>query len=56
MWLNAEAILNLLRQDPEVARLAAKYLRWLSLSLPAYAFNTVSRRWFQAQGKSTGFC
>lgn len=50
IWLNAEAILLLLRQDQEVARLAALYLRWALLGLPAYAFNQISRRYFQAQG------
>lgn len=50
VWANAEAILLLLRQDPEVAHLAAVYLRWALLGLPAYAFNQISRRYFQAQG------
>lgn len=50
IWVNAEPILLLLRQDPEVARLAALYLRWELLCLPAYVFNNVSRRYFQSQG------
>ncbi|KAG2134116.1 MATE efflux family protein [Suillus clintonianus] len=50
IWFNAEPILLLLRQDPEVARLAGIYLKWASLGLPAYAFNTISRRYFQSQG------
>ncbi|KAG2359531.1 mate-domain-containing protein [Suillus spraguei] len=50
IWLNAESILLLLKQDPEVAQLAAVYLRWSSLGLPAYAFNSISRRYFQSQG------
>ncbi|KAF8067574.1 mate-domain-containing protein [Lyophyllum atratum] len=50
LWFNAEAILLSLKQDPEVASLAAVYLRWLSIGLPAYAFNCVSRRYFQSQG------
>ncbi|KAJ7054450.1 MATE efflux family protein [Mycena amicta] len=50
IWWNAEAILLVLKQDPEVARLAALYLRWVSLGLPAYAFNLISRRYFQSQG------
>ncbi|KAJ7089340.1 MATE efflux family protein [Mycena belliarum] len=50
IWFNAEAILLGLQQDPEVARLASLYLRWVSLGLPAYAFNLVSRRYFQSQG------
>ncbi|KAJ6469530.1 MATE efflux family protein [Mycena sanguinolenta] len=50
IWFNAEAILLGLKQDPEVAKLAAVYLKWVSLGLPAYAFNLVSRRYFQSQG------
>ena len=49
-WASAESILLLLRQDPEVAHLAAVYLRWAILGLPAYTFNQISRRYFQAQG------
>ncbi|KAJ3567383.1 hypothetical protein NP233_g6401 [Leucocoprinus birnbaumii] len=49
VWFNAEPILLALKQDPEVARLASLYLRWSSLGLPAYAFNNISRRYFQAQ-------
>ena len=40
-----------LKQEPEVARLAAVYLKWASLGLPAYAFNSISRRYFQSQGQ-----
>ncbi|KAG5723234.1 hypothetical protein E4T56_gene353 [Termitomyces sp. T112] len=50
VWFNAEPILLALKQDPEVARLAALYLRWYSFSLPAFAFNCISRRYFQSQG------
>ncbi|KAH7882452.1 mate-domain-containing protein [Phlebopus sp. FC_14] len=50
IWLNAEPILLLLNQQPEVARLAGVYLRCASLGLPAYAFNCISRRYFQSQG------
>ncbi|KAL0958292.1 hypothetical protein HGRIS_000439 [Hohenbuehelia grisea] len=50
VWLNAEALLIGLKQEPEVAQLAALYLRWVSFGLPAYAFNCVSRRYFQSQG------
>ncbi|KAJ7138459.1 MATE efflux family protein [Mycena crocata] len=50
IWFNAEAILLGLKQDPEVARLASLYLRWVSLGLPAYTFNLISRRYFQSQG------
>jgi MATE family multidrug resistance protein len=34
IWLNAESILSFLNQEPEVAHLAAIYLRWASLGLP----------------------
>lgn len=50
IWFNAESVLLLLRQDPEVAHLAGVYLKWASLGLPAYAFNCISRRYFQSQG------
>jgi hypothetical protein len=50
IWFNAEAILLLLKQEAEVARLAGLYLRWLILGLPAYAFNAIARRYFQSQG------
>jgi Na+-driven multidrug efflux pump len=52
LWLNAEGILLLLRQEPEVARLAGVYLKWLTLGLPAYAFNAIARRYFQSQGNT----
>ncbi|KIY63126.1 multidrug/Oligosaccharidyl-lipid/Polysaccharide flippase [Cylindrobasidium torrendii FP15055 ss-10] len=50
VWMNAESILLVLKQDAEVARLAAVYLRWLCLGLPAYAFNCIARRQFQSIG------
>ncbi|KAG8960369.1 hypothetical protein FRC03_006608 [Tulasnella sp. 419] len=50
IWMAAEDILLFLRQDPEVAALAATYLRWISLGLPAYSVNTVIRRYYQSQG------
>ncbi|KAG6810492.1 hypothetical protein H0H92_011618 [Tricholoma furcatifolium] len=50
LWFNVEPVFLLFKQDPEVAQLTAQYLRWLSLGLPAYAFNCVSRRYFQSQG------
>ena len=50
MWFWSESILLALKQDPEVARYAATYLRWLLLGLPAYGFNNVARRYFQSQG------
>ena len=36
VWLNAEVILLFLQQSPEVASLAAIYLKWSLLGLPAY--------------------
>ncbi|KAJ4482838.1 mate-domain-containing protein [Lentinula edodes] len=50
IWLNAEGILVLLRQDKEVARLAGRYLAMLAFGLPAFSFNTIAKRYFQAQG------
>ncbi|KAF6757789.1 multidrug Oligosaccharidyl-lipid polysaccharide flippase [Ephemerocybe angulata] len=50
IWFNAESILLSLKQDPEVAHLAAIYLRWISIGLPAYTFNVIGRRYFQSQG------
>jgi hypothetical protein len=34
IWFESERILLALRQDPEVAHLAAVYLEWMSLGLP----------------------
>ncbi|KAF5352240.1 hypothetical protein D9757_012520 [Collybiopsis confluens] len=50
LWLNAETILLRLNQEPEVARLAALYLRYMCIGIPAFAFNCVSRRYLQCQG------
>ncbi|KAG8982351.1 hypothetical protein FRB93_008158 [Tulasnella sp. JGI-2019a] len=50
IWHNSEGILLSLRQDVEVARLASLYLRWMSLSLPAYAFNFIVRKYYQSIG------
>ncbi|KAJ3573738.1 hypothetical protein NP233_g2237 [Leucocoprinus birnbaumii] len=49
LWFNAEPIFLALRQEPEVAHLASVYLRWSTLGLPAFAFNNISRRYFQSQ-------
>ncbi|KAH9946486.1 MATE efflux family protein [Amylocystis lapponica] len=43
IWFNSESILLFLKQDPEVAHLAAVYLKYVAFSLPAYAFNGISR-------------
>ncbi|CCL99774.1 uncharacterized protein FIBRA_01796 [Fibroporia radiculosa] len=53
VWCNSEAILLFLKQDPEVAHLAAVYLQCLAIGLPAYTFNAISRRYFQSQGLFT---
>ncbi|KZT39453.1 MATE efflux family protein [Sistotremastrum suecicum HHB10207 ss-3] len=53
IWFNSENILLLLKQEPEVAHLASVYLKWVSIGLPAYAFNNISRRYFQSQGLFT---
>ncbi|KAF9064598.1 mate-domain-containing protein [Rhodocollybia butyracea] len=50
LWMNAEAILLKLKQEPEVARLAALYLRCMCFGVPAFAFNVVGRRYLQCQG------
>ncbi|KAJ3725331.1 mate-domain-containing protein [Lentinula raphanica] len=50
IWLNAEKVLVLLRQNKEVARLAGRYLAMLAFGLPAFSFNTIAKRYFQAQG------
>lgn len=38
IWCSAESILLFLKQDPEVAHLAAVYLRWVSFGLPGMSF------------------
>src|SRR5712672_2139910 len=43
VWFNAESILLSLHQQPDVAHLAAIYLKYASIGLPAYAFNCISR-------------
>jgi hypothetical protein len=43
VWFNAESILLFLHQQPDVAHLAAIYLKYASIGLPAYAFNAISR-------------
>ncbi|KAJ3725317.1 hypothetical protein C8R42DRAFT_640198 [Lentinula raphanica] len=50
IWLNAEKVLVFLRQNKEVARLAGRYLAMLAFGLPAFSFNTIAKRHFQAQG------
>lgn len=50
IWFNAEPIFLFLKQDPEVAHLAAVYLKYASLGLPAYSIIGISRRYFHCQG------
>ncbi|KAI1798396.1 MATE efflux family protein [Ganoderma leucocontextum] len=50
VWWSSESILLFLKQEPEVARFASIYLKYASFGLPAYAFNAISRRYFQSQG------
>lgn len=52
IWFNAEPIFLLLKQDPEVAHLAAVYLKYASLGLPAYSFLGISRCAFIAASLS----
>ncbi|GAA5824860.1 hypothetical protein JCM11251_005370 [Rhodosporidiobolus azoricus] len=52
-WFSEPVLVKWLRQDPDVARLAAQYLRILILALPSYAGFEVIRRWLQAQGLMT---
>ncbi|EMD31953.1 hypothetical protein CERSUDRAFT_59308 [Gelatoporia subvermispora B] len=44
IWFNSESILLLLGQEPEVAHLAAVFLKYSTIGLPAYAFNAISRK------------
>ncbi|KAL4073505.1 MATE efflux family protein [Scleroderma citrinum] len=53
LWFNAEPVLLLLGQEPEVAHLAAVFLKYAAWGLPAYSFNCISRRYFQCQGLFT---
>ncbi|EPS96474.1 hypothetical protein FOMPIDRAFT_1018837 [Fomitopsis schrenkii] len=53
IWFSSESILLFLKQEPEVAHLAATYLRYSVVGLPAYTFNSISRRYFQSQGLFT---
>jgi len=43
----------MLKQEPEVAYLASKYLKYMGFGLPAYCLNAISRRYFQSQGLFT---
>ncbi|CAE6397622.1 unnamed protein product [Rhizoctonia solani] len=52
LWLNAEPILLILKQEPKVAHMAGLYLRWFTLSLPGQCIAVVLRRFYQAQGRA----
>ncbi|KAL0951783.1 hypothetical protein HGRIS_008454 [Hohenbuehelia grisea] len=45
LWINARPLLIILRQDEEVAKLAAVFLQVAALGLPAFAFNTLMRKY-----------
>lgn len=47
IWLNAESLLLFLKQDAEVAHMAAIYLRSLSIGIPGYALNCILKKYFQ---------
>lgn len=49
IWFYSEPLLLAMKQEPEVARLAAQYLRVLIAALPAYAGFETCRRYLQAQ-------
>mgnify|MGYP004726957085 CR=1 FL=1 len=44
-------ILLFLKQDPEVAHKASIYLRHLSIGLPGYAINCLSKKYFQGEAR-----
>ncbi|KAI9025962.1 mate-domain-containing protein [Phycomyces nitens] len=50
LWWFAESVFLLLRQDPEVARLAGCYVRWMILGAPAFAIFEALKKMLQAQG------
>jgi len=49
-WWNAESILLLLHQDPELARYSGLFLRYLLPGAPAYIAFEATKRYLQAQG------
>lgn len=55
VWFNSESILLLLGQEAEVAHLASVYLKWVSIGLPAYTFNSISRCVRAASSKTSLF-
>ena len=49
LWLNAEFLLILLHQDPEVAAVAGRYLRILCVAKPAVVLFNLSTKFLQTQ-------
>ena len=49
LWLNAESLLILLHQDPEVAAVAGRYLRILCVAKPAVVLFNLSTKFLQTQ-------
>ncbi|BFZ58490.1 hypothetical protein PYCC9005_005553 [Savitreella phatthalungensis] len=50
VFLNGEALMLLLRQDPEIARLSGQYLQRFLLGVPAMAVFETLKRYTQAKG------
>ncbi|KAI7865564.1 mate-domain-containing protein [Spinellus fusiger] len=50
VWWYAEYVFLLLRQDPQVARLAGSFVRWMIPSAPAFAIFEALKKMLQAQG------
>jgi MATE family multidrug resistance protein len=51
IFWSSESILLALKQEPDVARDAALYLKVMSFSLPAYATYECTKKWLQGQGR-----
>ncbi|WWC70853.1 uncharacterized protein I206_104805 [Kwoniella pini CBS 10737] len=49
IWWNIEGVLIALGQEPNVAKYASSYLRWLSLGIPGYGGNVLMKKYLQAQ-------
>ena len=56
IWFSAESILLFLKQDPEVAHLAAVYLRWVSFGLPGMIFFSFPRMVIVLKEPPTSLC
>lgn len=53
VWLNSEALMLALKQDPEVSRLVGRYMKVFILGMPAFALFETCKRFLQAQGLMT---